>query len=287
MALYSNLRDYQFGDATEDIRGANVYGANNEKLGDIDDVIFDVRTGDVRYVVVNSGGWLSSKKFVVPARQLMTREEGDNDFRVNLTKEQVNKLPEYNEKDLDSEERWSNYESRYEASWVEDPVMHRQASTHMVTPESTEQGTGSSSGRRIDVKNATPRRIGQDMPRFGATSDTEDPIGKGNLVGNTNLEPVPSEYTGADAVIPLQASEEEAVILDEERKKEERVSSEKRSEKEIPMPPAKDERMDSGRAPVVDPSQYTPEGGRRFREFQERMRKERDAILRRRKDEAA
>jgi sporulation protein YlmC with PRC-barrel domain len=288
MALYSNLRDYQFGSAAEDIRGANVYGANNEKLGDIDDVIFDVRTGDVRYVVVDSGGWLSAMKFVVPARQLMTREEGENDFRVNLTKDQVRKLPEYNESDLESEERWSNYENRYEAAWVEDPVMHREGSTHMVTPDPAEERTSSTSvAAGIDPRKATPRRIAHDLPRFGATSNTEDPIEEGNLAGEIDWEPVSSEYTGVDAVIPLQVEEEEPIVLGDRSKKEEKVSSERRSEKEIPTPPAEKEKMDSGRAPVADPSRYSPEGGRRFREFQEKLRKERDEILRRRKEEAA
>src|SRR3954463_16096187 len=100
MAIYSNLRDYRFGESGEDIRGAKVYGADGEKLGEIDDVIFDNRSGDVRYAVIDTGGWLSSKKVVVPARQIMTRDE-DNDYHVNLTKDQVRKLPEYRESDLE------------------------------------------------------------------------------------------------------------------------------------------------------------------------------------------
>ena len=44
MAHYGTLRDYHFTDideTTDDIRGAKVYGLNDEKLGKIDDVIFD------------------------------------------------------------------------------------------------------------------------------------------------------------------------------------------------------------------------------------------------------
>jgi uncharacterized protein YrrD len=69
MPHYGTLRDYHFTDvdeATDDIRGAKVYGLNDEKLGKIDDVIFDHSTGDIRYVVVDTGGLLSSKKFIVP-----------------------------------------------------------------------------------------------------------------------------------------------------------------------------------------------------------------------------
>jgi hypothetical protein len=81
------------------------------------------------------------------------------------------------------------------------------------------------------------------LPRFGATSDTEEGARTGNLVGETELEPVNTEYKGVDAYIPLQASEE-------------------------PVPLA--ERNES----------------RRFREFQERMRRDREQILRRRKKAA-
>ncbi len=44
-AQYGMLRDYRFRDAAEDIRGCKLYGLNDEKLGKIDDVIFDYSTG--------------------------------------------------------------------------------------------------------------------------------------------------------------------------------------------------------------------------------------------------
>src|SRR5258708_6109279 len=52
MGHQGTLRDYRFSDAAEDIRGATLYGLNDEKLGTIDDVIFDHSTGLIRYVVV-------------------------------------------------------------------------------------------------------------------------------------------------------------------------------------------------------------------------------------------
>jgi hypothetical protein len=43
---------------------------NDEKLGNIEDVIFDHTSGNIHYAVVDTGGWLSSKKFLVPALTL-------------------------------------------------------------------------------------------------------------------------------------------------------------------------------------------------------------------------
>jgi hypothetical protein len=39
--MYSTLRDYRFNRDIDDIRGSSVYGPGDEKLGKIDDVIFD------------------------------------------------------------------------------------------------------------------------------------------------------------------------------------------------------------------------------------------------------
>lgn len=69
MTHYGTLRETRFQDL-DDIRGAEVYGVNDEKLGKIDDVIFDHSSGEIRYVVVDTGGWLSSKKFLVPANRI-------------------------------------------------------------------------------------------------------------------------------------------------------------------------------------------------------------------------
>jgi sporulation protein YlmC with PRC-barrel domain len=73
MTRYGTLGDYRFADvkeAADDIRGSKVYGFNGEKLGEIDDVIFDQDSGGIVYVVVDTGGWLSSKKFLVPPREV-------------------------------------------------------------------------------------------------------------------------------------------------------------------------------------------------------------------------
>ena len=134
MANYGMLRNYQFTDASEDIRGAKLYGVNDEKLGKIDDVIFDHTSGLIRYVVVDTGGWLSTKQFVVPVDRLRASAKHDDDFSVNLTKEQIEKFPPYRETDLESDEQWADYEGRYRSKWVSDPVMHRAGTDRNITP---------------------------------------------------------------------------------------------------------------------------------------------------------
>src|SRR5208282_1724653 len=147
MASYGMLRDYRFTDASEDIRGAKLYGLDDEKLGKIDDVIFDFSSGLIRYVVVDTGGWLTTKKFIVPAGRLRASTKHDDDFTVDLTKAQVESFPPYEETDLESDEQWSDYEGRYRSKWEADPVMHRAGTDRNITP-TTRQMLGNSAADR-------------------------------------------------------------------------------------------------------------------------------------------
>jgi hypothetical protein len=134
MARYGMLRDYRFPDVAEDVRGSKLYGLKDEKLGKIDDVIFDYFTGLIRYVVVDTGGWLTTRKFIVPADRLRASTEHKDDFAVDLTKAQVEAFPPYSESDLESEQQWADYEGRYRAKWEADPVMHRMGTDRNITP---------------------------------------------------------------------------------------------------------------------------------------------------------
>jgi sporulation protein YlmC with PRC-barrel domain len=143
MANYGMLRDYRFTDAAEDIRGAKLYGIGDEKLGKIEDVIFDHTTGLIRYVVVDTGGWLTTKLFIVPAERLRASAKHEDDFEVGLTKAQVESFPAYKETDLESDEQWADYEGRYRSKWEADPVMHRAETDRNITP-TTQQMPGNS-----------------------------------------------------------------------------------------------------------------------------------------------
>jgi hypothetical protein len=147
MGHQGTLRDYRFSDAAEDIRGAKLYGLNDEKLGTIDDVIFDHSTGLIRYVVADTGGWLTTNKFIVPADRLRASAEHKDEFAVDLNKEQVEAFPPYKETDVESEKNWSDYEGRYRSSWETGPVMHREGTDRNITP-TTQQMPGNSPSER-------------------------------------------------------------------------------------------------------------------------------------------
>jgi hypothetical protein len=132
------LREYRFGGETDDIRGSNVYGRNDDVLGEIDDVIFDHGSGEIQYAVVDSGGWLSSQKFLVPADRILSYR-GSDDFYADLTREQIERFPEYDEKDHQSEARWDDYEARYHDSWTTTgDVLYVERSPKLVTADASQ-----------------------------------------------------------------------------------------------------------------------------------------------------
>ncbi len=146
MAHFGTLRDFQFSDEDADeIRGAKVYGRNDEKLGKIDDIVFDHSDGSIHYAVVDTGGWLSSKKFLVPADRLEASATHADDYRVDLSKQQIETFPAYDEKAMESEEDWKKYENKYRAAWNDGPVQHREDSGRNITPETSEMPSSGSS----------------------------------------------------------------------------------------------------------------------------------------------
>jgi hypothetical protein len=317
MALYANLRDYKFSEDVDDIRGSDIYGNNDEKLGTVDDVIFDHSSGDMRYLVVDTGGWLTSKKFLVPARQVMTSVEGEErGYRIALNKDQIARFPEYNENYVERDEEFRDYERRYDDAYrvtSTGDVMHREGTTNIITPGPGEMPA--SSGGSISGADTTPRRIAHDLPRFGATSDSETVDNMPNagfesrkLQPSSTLRPGDvsrtSGFTGGNEV--NEEIHREAMRDRAERRNDSMAASEVntaaepvsidrseflkdgtlRSEYDAPRADTFIDRETRPRAGSVasdaDINGYAPDGGERFRRFQERLRREREEILRRR-----
>src|SRR5438067_11528074 len=115
--MYTTLRDFRFNKDIDDIRGSAVYGPDGEKLGKIDDVVFDGDSGRVQYLVIDTGGWLKSRRFLVPPDQVQPSRENENDFQVNLTKAQIERFPALDENVFDDKNKFENYQVDYHRSW--------------------------------------------------------------------------------------------------------------------------------------------------------------------------
>jgi sporulation protein YlmC with PRC-barrel domain len=76
------------------IIGDNVYNLEDEKLGDIKDIMLDIRNGRIEYVVVEFGGFLGigEKYFAVPFRAL-TIDTTRHAFVLDQRREVLEKAP--------------------------------------------------------------------------------------------------------------------------------------------------------------------------------------------------
>jgi sporulation protein YlmC with PRC-barrel domain len=203
MAHYGVLRDYHFPGDVDDIRGAKLYGRDDEKLGAIKDVIFDHATGTIQYAVVDTGGWLSTKEFLVPADRIHSYEKDEAEFAIDATKQQIEALPKYDEEAVKNDTQWNDYDRKYREAWGSGPILHKEGSTHTITPEASELPAGTGSG--IDDEAYTPERLAGKFPAAAADSSKlrMRPAGIAARAEDTRL---PGRFTPEEK--PILAAEE-------------------------------------------------------------------------------
>ena len=107
------------GNYLDAIKGTDLYGADDEKLGTVHDGLIEEGTGDLRYLLVDSG-WLRSRRFLVPADQVFAYGNGDDLF-VNARKDDIETLPEFRDDMLLSDDAFNTYESSYRSGWRYQP----------------------------------------------------------------------------------------------------------------------------------------------------------------------
>ena len=83
---------------SDKVEGTAVYGSDQSKIGSIKRVMIDKITGKVAYAVMSFGGFLGMGEDYYPVPWSMldynTSLEG---YRVNITKEQLDRAPKYTE----------------------------------------------------------------------------------------------------------------------------------------------------------------------------------------------
>jgi len=79
------------------LTGHKIHAADGE-IGKVDDFLFDDETWDIRYMVADTGGWLSGRKVLIAPAALKVHDWRGRTFPVALTREQVRNSP-----DIDTE----------------------------------------------------------------------------------------------------------------------------------------------------------------------------------------
>jgi sporulation protein YlmC with PRC-barrel domain len=201
MSHYGILREQKL-EGVDDLRGAEVYGVNDEKLGTIDDVIFDHSTGEIRYIVLKTGGLLSRRKVMLPANRIEPYGQDDDKFYADLGKEQLDMLPEFKEETLKTDAAWSAFEKEYEKLWTESTVMYNKVTGRIITPPHEEEinpahqeAQRQARQRKVMSPVGSEIEIPQDEPPISTRESMREP-------GVYKLDPVVETEQGAGPVDP-------------------------------------------------------------------------------------
>jgi sporulation protein YlmC with PRC-barrel domain len=99
--------DFEIADGQPDIRGWDVKNISGQKLGEVDELIFDAQTRKVRYMVVdlddNDELDLDDRDVLIPIGLAELHRDDDDVILTDITIEQIRALPEYHENHLEPE----------------------------------------------------------------------------------------------------------------------------------------------------------------------------------------
>src|SRR5215471_10358709 len=78
------------------VNGTPVYSQGGDRLGEIDDLMIEKRSGDVVYAIMSFGGWLGiGEKYHPLPWQVLKYDTASNGYVVNLDKDSLEKAPAY------------------------------------------------------------------------------------------------------------------------------------------------------------------------------------------------
>jgi sporulation protein YlmC with PRC-barrel domain len=117
MPHYGSLTQHRFAAEADDVRSSPVYDANHQKLGEIEDIIFDHSTGVIHYAVIATADPLPAARILLPAGHIRSFPRAGDAFSVDITRRQAASLPAYQPTLLNSEADWTTYEQQYNDAW--------------------------------------------------------------------------------------------------------------------------------------------------------------------------
>src|SRR5207248_4815602 len=88
--------EYQIG---EKFDGASVTTPTGEKLGHVGGFVVDTNSGQPSYLVVDAGGWFTSKYFLLPMRNAQINPDS---VIADVTRDDVKEMPGFDKSEFDS-----------------------------------------------------------------------------------------------------------------------------------------------------------------------------------------
>lgn len=100
--------------SSEDVEGTKVFGANGDSIGEIDHLMIDRVSGNVRYAIMSFGGFLGLGHSHFPLPWSAIKYDADRQgYVTNVTEQQLRDAPEFSDDswtgDRDWESRWHQH----------------------------------------------------------------------------------------------------------------------------------------------------------------------------------
>ena len=92
----TNTRETSTLIGSDKVEGTNVYRSSGDKVGSIERVMIDKRSGKVAYAVMSLGGFLGMGSDYYPLPwEMLTYNERLGGYEVNVTEDQLKRAPKY------------------------------------------------------------------------------------------------------------------------------------------------------------------------------------------------
>ena len=92
------MDDWQIAEGERDPRGYTLIGLGQESIGSIENLLVSPTTQRAHFAVVDTGGWFSNKRFLIPMQSIHLR---NGEAYCAFTKEQFENGPEWHEDEAD------------------------------------------------------------------------------------------------------------------------------------------------------------------------------------------
>jgi hypothetical protein len=111
-------------DSVIDLDDLDVHGTDGDKLGELDGFLVEPTAGLVLYLVVDSGGWFTSRRLLLPVEHA-TLDRDARSLRVNVSKQSLRGYPDFDEDRFStySDDEFHAYHRRLGAAWTSN-TMH-------------------------------------------------------------------------------------------------------------------------------------------------------------------
>ena len=174
-------------------RGNTAYGAGGEKVGSIRDALVDPQSGAIQYLIVDVGGWFSSKHVLVPVGQVRFAEDGA--YFDTLTKDQVRGLSEYHEGQTYAHENQLADERVLRAADVDETTYRQQAFQTPDTLKLLEERLTVNKERFVTGSVEVSKRVETREEQVNVDLDREEVVIERRVV--TDAQPVVGAVLGA------------------------------------------------------------------------------------------